>query len=240
MPSSYDINKKFLQGIPTDTTKHLLLIKNMSAELTSFNLLVESAMEYESGELFVHDYLGSQNTARTVRSSRPQANAGVSNRNDINDRQRESAPRGNPRWRPVNQRGNGRHPPFLMGGRRPPGLMNRRPEYQPRRDAPRGETHAEHPQRPQQDRQTRQSPEDYRRGIICFACGQKGHYATDTTCPKFSSSERRPALRMAHVVEETSEADGLPESETDKPENETEDASPEQNGEAHEEPIDNQ
>ncbi|KZV58867.1 hypothetical protein PENSPDRAFT_695732 [Peniophora sp. CONT] len=54
-------------GIPVEMCKHLLMHKNMSAELTSFRHLVDAAMEYESGELFVRDYIGS--SARTHRES---------------------------------------------------------------------------------------------------------------------------------------------------------------------------
>ncbi|KZV59611.1 hypothetical protein PENSPDRAFT_694992 [Peniophora sp. CONT] len=51
-PSPYEVNKKFLRGISKEMAKHLLLYKSMSAELTSWELLVDAALEYESGEQF--------------------------------------------------------------------------------------------------------------------------------------------------------------------------------------------
>ena len=54
------------------------------------------------------------------------------------------------------------------------------------------------------------SNDDYKKNVVCYACGQKGHYANDPVCPKFGKGDSRPALRMAHVVGDGSSETDVP------------------------------
>lgn len=212
-PSAYDVNKKFLQSIPVDMTKHLLLNRRMSAESTSFMHLVDAAMEYETREIFVKDYLGAPTSAtRQRRTPQPRQNAN----------QPAARPKFTPRTR-EHQRDYAPARPFdqmrRFGARRPQFNTNARRSNPPYK-APRAEPRVEHGNRQQSTRPQQRRQEDYRKNVTCFACGQKGHYATDPTCPKYKSGDRRPALRMAHVVEQE-DNDTLPSIEQDMLDTET-------------------
>ncbi|KZV64278.1 hypothetical protein PENSPDRAFT_690915 [Peniophora sp. CONT] len=163
-------------------------------------------MEYESGEIFVKDYLGTRTVTNLQRRlARPRPNQGNRNQTGQNDATRGMQPRHNGHFVPFNmqqQHPSGQRPTFHPGGFRP---ANRTTLV--RIDAPRDNTRNERPQRPQQARTQCQSPEEFKKSVTCFACGQKGHYAADPTCPKFRQGNREPALRMAHVLQEGEEED---------------------------------
>ncbi|VDC04643.1 unnamed protein product [Peniophora sp. CBMAI 1063] len=73
-PSKYELNAKFLRGIPATITRHLLRELKLSAELTRFNVMKNEAILYEASSKYA-DNLYKELTSESNPPSRSKASA---------------------------------------------------------------------------------------------------------------------------------------------------------------------
>ncbi|KAI0026506.1 hypothetical protein K488DRAFT_92429 [Vararia minispora EC-137] len=180
-PNPYEMKRKFLAGLPTEIARHLLLDKQLSAELSSFRTLRDTALAYETGQKFL-DQL-------TKSSGKTTTNA---------NGEREAKENTNRPTCPLNHRGR-----FTPRSHTEPqvgeaGKANPRPNIglhtketnRPTGNQKEGAHHV--PRVSQTGNRNRDAKggnwipsKEWKANVTCHACKGKGHYASDAECPMY-------------------------------------------------------
>src|ERR1700733_6752445 len=181
-PDSYTFKTQLMMGLPAAIESAVLDI-GVSAETSTTTTIVNKARQFEESHR-VHKMYEARRKAKKLSGSTPvapkprvQSPTPVQRTRPAVAAERRGSPRNRPN-RPAARQG-GARPPERRGGQRPPEPTRTRndagkqPERPPRKDS--GGKAAD---------------------VTCYACGKRGHYASDPVCP----SKGKP--RVAAIQEE--------------------------------------
>ena len=181
-PDSYTFKTQLMMGLPTAIESAVLDV-GVSAETSSMTAIVNMAKQFEESHR-VHKMYEARRKAKKLSGSTPvapkprvQSPTPVQRTRPAVAAERQGPPRNRPN-RPAARQG-GARPPERRGGQRPP------EPTRTRNDA------GKQPERP-----LRKDGGGKAADVTCYACGKRGHYASDPVCP----SKGKP--RVAAIQEE--------------------------------------